>query len=172
MYAMKVATVKCNQSGVGLPIPNINESKKINTMTIKIQQSIIGGIVATAIMTMIMWIAPMMGMPKMDIPGMLSGMMGFPIVVGWFMHFMIGITFAIIYAFVIINWLKKINNNILKGAIFGLLAFIIAQISLGILGAIFPMPPIEGSMILMMVGSIMGHVIFGITVAMFVKEQS
>jgi hypothetical protein len=141
-------------------------------MTTKIKQALIGGIIGTAVMTLVMMIAPMMGMPKMSPPEMLSMMMGFPIVVGWIMHFMIGIIFAMAYAFFFINLVKKVGNNILKGAIFGMAAFIFAQIMMAIMGMMFPMPPMEGSMMLMMVGSIMGHVIFGITVAMFVKEQA
>lgn len=123
-------------------------------------------------MTFVMMIAPMMGMPKMSPPAILSMMMGFPVGIGWMMHFMIGIIFAMAYSFFIINLVKKVGNKILKGAIFGMAAFIFAQIMMAIMGMVFPMPPMEDSMMLMMVGSIMGHVIFGITVAIFVKEQA
>lgn len=141
-------------------------------MTSKITQALIGGIVGTAVMTIVMMIAPLMGMPKMSPPAMLSLMMGFPIVVGWMMHFMIGVIFAMAYAFFFINVVKKVSSNILKGAIFGMAAFIFAQIMMAIMGMMFPMPPMEGSIMLMMVGSIIGHVIFGITVALFVNEQA
>lgn len=141
-------------------------------MTNKIQKAMIGGIIGTAVMTVVMMIAPMMGMPKMNPPQMLSMMMGFPIIVGWIVHFMIGVIFAMAYAFLFINVVKKVNNNILKGAIFGMAVFIFAQIMMAIMGAMMGgMPPMEGSMMLIMIGSIMGHVIFGIVVAMFVKEQ-
>jgi hypothetical protein len=141
-------------------------------MTTKIKQALIGGIIGTAVMTFVMMIAPMMGMPKMSPPAILSMMMGFPVGIGWMMHFMIGIIFAMAYSFFIINLVKKVGNKILKGAIFGMAAFIFAQIMMAIMGMVFPMPPMEDSMMLMMVGSIMGHVIFGITVAIFVKEQA
>ncbi len=140
-------------------------------MSNKITQSLIGGIVATAVMTMVMMIAPMMGIPKMNLPAMLSMAMGFPIAIGWIMHFMIGIIFALTYALVFINVLKKVSNNLLKGVIFGFAAFIFAQIAMAIMGSMFGgMPPIEGSLALIMVGGIMGHIIFGIVVALFVKE--
>ncbi len=140
-------------------------------MTNKIKQAVIGGIVGTVVMTMIMFIAPMMGMPKMNPAEMLSMMMGLPIAVGWMMHFMIGVIFALAYAFLFIKVVTKINNNIFKGAIFGFSTFIFAQIMMAIMGAIIGgMPAMEGSMILIMIGSIMGHVVFGIVVAMFVKE--
>ena len=137
----------------------------------KITKSITAGIIGTAVMTLFMMIAPMMGMPKMSAPHMLSGMLGVPIAVGWIMHFMIGTIFAFAYAFFFINVLKKVSSNILKGAIFGFAVFIFAQIMMAIMGMMMPMPPMEGSMMLMMIGSIMGHIVFGITVAIFVKEQ-
>lgn len=136
----------------------------------KIQQAIFGGIIGTAVMTVVMFIAPLMGMPKMSPPQMLSAMMGFPITVGWIMHFMIGVIFALVYAFIFINLVKKINN-ILRGAIFGLVVFFFAQMAMAIMGFMLGgMPPMEGSMMLIMIGSIMGHLIFGIVVAQFVKE--
>lgn len=140
-------------------------------MTSKIYQSIIGGIVGTGVMTVVMMLAPMMGLPKMNPPAMLAMMMGFPVAIGWIMHFMIGIIFAMSYAFVFINVVKKVSNNIAKGALFGLAAFVFAQIAMAIMGAMLGgMPPMEGSMMLMMIGSILGHVIFGITVTIFIKE--
>jgi hypothetical protein len=141
-------------------------------MTNKITQSLIAGIVGTAVMTLVMMLAAMMGMPKMSPPAMLSAMMGVPIIAGWLMHFMIGIIFAMIYAFLFIKAVRKVGSNILKGAIFGIAAFLFAQIAMAILGSMFPAPAMEGSMALIMIGSIMGHIIFGIVVALFVKEQA
>ena len=139
-------------------------------MTSKIQKAIIGGIAGTVAMTMVTLIAPMLGIPKMSPPAMLSMMMGFPIAIGWLMHFMIGIIFAIMYAFILINVLKKVSNNILKGAIFGMFAFVFGQIMIAVMGMMFPMPPMEGSMMLMTVGSIIGHLVFGIVSVQFIKE--
>lgn len=138
----------------------------------KIKQSVISGIVATLVMSLLMMVGAAMGMPKMSPPDMLAGMMKLPVAAGWLMHFMIGIIFAAGYVFLLNNWLKKISGKIVRGAVYGIIAFIVAQISFPILGAIFggaSMPQPEGSMVLMMIGSIMGHVIFGIVIALLVK---
>ena len=58
-----------------------------------------------------------------------SGMMGVPVIAGWLMHFMIGITFAAGYIFVFYP-LVKISNKYLKGALFGIAVFIFAQIAM------------------------------------------
>ena len=63
-------------------------------MQTKIQQSVISGIVATIVMTLLMVLGGAMGMPKMNPPDMLSGMIGVPVAMGWAIHFMIGIIFA------------------------------------------------------------------------------
>ncbi|MFN4233280.1 MAG: DUF6789 family protein [Bacteroidia bacterium] len=133
-------------------------------MNTKIQKSILAGIIGTAIMTVVMMVAPMMGMPKMSPPEMLSGMLGMPVFVGWIMHFMIGVMFALAYTYLCI-FKHKINNVWAKGAVFGIIAFIFAQIMMGIMGAMMPMPKMEGSMMLTMIGSLKGHIIFGMAVA-------
>lgn len=141
-------------------------------MQTKIQQSVISGIVATIAMTLLIVIGGAMGMPKMSPPLMLAGMMHLPVAMGWVMHFMIGIIFAAGYVFFFNKWLRKISSKIVKGAVFGVIAFIIAQIGFAIMGAVFGdggMSQPEGSPVLLMIGSIMGHIVFGIVVALFVK---
>lgn len=137
-------------------------------MSDKIKQSLIGGIVGTAAMTLITWMAPLMGFPKMSPPEMLAGMLGLPVFAGWIMHFMIGIIFAFAYTYLFAPKVK-ISNIFLKGAVFGFVVFIFAQIMMAIMGAMLPMPKMEGSMMLMMIGSIMGHIIFGMAVSRTVK---
>jgi hypothetical protein len=45
-------------------------------MTNKLGRSILAGFVATAVMTVLMLMAPMMGMPEMNPADMMSGMLG------------------------------------------------------------------------------------------------
>ena len=133
-------------------------------MDTKIKKSILAGVIGTAIMTLVMMVAPMMGMPKMSPPAILAGMLGVPVFVGWMMHFMIGIIFAFAYTYVcIFKW--KISNVWLKGAIFGVVVFVFAQIMMTVMGKMMPMPKMEGSIMLTAIGSLMGHIIFGMAVA-------
>ncbi len=73
--------------------------KKKIIMKSKIAQSIIAGLVATAVMTGVGLMGPFMGLPKMNPAEMLSGMMGVPVIVGYLMHFMIGVIFAAAYVY-------------------------------------------------------------------------
>jgi uncharacterized membrane protein YagU involved in acid resistance len=140
-------------------------------MKTKITQAVIGGIVATIVMSLVTFMGPYMGLPKMNPAAMLSMMMNVPVFLGWIMHFMIGIIFALMYVFLLLPLLGKVKSRILKGVIFGMAAFVFAQIAMMVMGAMFGnMPSPEGSMALMMIGSIMGHIIYGIVVALFVKK--
>lgn len=61
--------------------------------------AIISGLAGTIAMSLLMAVAPMMGMPKMDMAGMLGTMFGKanrPL--GWALHLMMGSVFALIYA--------------------------------------------------------------------------
>ena len=141
-------------------------------MKTKISQAVIGGIVATLVMTMVMFVAPYMGLPKMNAAAMLSMMMGVPVLIGWGLHFMIGIVFALAYVFLFVPVLKKVNNRIVKGTIFGLAVFVFAQIMMAVMGAIFGgMSSPEGNMLLVLLGGIIGHIIYGIIVSLIVKVK-
>ncbi|MDV4116287.1 DUF6789 family protein [Elizabethkingia anophelis] len=127
----------------------------------KITTAILAGIIGTAVMSAVMMIGGAMGMPKMSPPKMLSGMMRLPIAVGWVMHLIIGIIFAFAYTFWG-NKMLKIGNIWLKGAVFGSIVFSFAQIIM----ATMPMPPMAGSMLPKVIAGLMGHIIFGIAIAL------
>lgn len=137
-------------------------------MSNKFQKSLLAGIIGTILMTIVTMIAPMMGIPKMSPPNILAGMTGMPIIAGWVMHFMIGIIFAFAYTYLFAPKVK-ISNLFFKGAVFGFVVFIFAQIMLAIMGVMLPMPKMEGSIILIMTGSVIGHVIYGMAVSKTVK---
>ncbi|HET6243139.1 MAG: hypothetical protein H0V01_10585 [Bacteroidetes bacterium] len=137
----------------------------------KLRNTLIGGITGTVIMTIFGYLAPFMGLPGMNPAEMLSMMMGVPNIVGWIMHFMIGIIFAAFYFYLFINWLKKMDSKWLRGIVFGIIIFIIAQIAMGVMGAIMGGMPEPENMMLMMIASLLGHIVYGIGVVLPAKEQ-
>ncbi len=141
-------------------------------MTKKIETTVLAGLAGTAVMTAITFVAPMMGMPKMNPAEMLSGMLGAPVIVGWLMHFMIGVIFAFSYTMIFEKLLVKISSPVAKGAVFGIIIFVFAQVMMLAMGAMMKgMAAPEGSKALLMIGSLMGHIIFGIVVAIVLKEK-
>ena len=139
-------------------------------MNLQIKTALMPGMVATAAFTIVTMIAPMMGFPKMSPPEMLSSMFGFSIAIGWIMHIMIGLIYAVAYLMFFQKALSKISNKFLKGMIFGMVIFVFAQVMMALMGMIFSMPQPEGSMLLNIIGSFMGHIIFGLVIILLVKE--
>ena len=128
-------------------------------------------------MTMVMMMAPKMGMPKMDIVGMLGSMFSAESnrMVGMIMHFMMGIVFAIIYALL---WNAGIGTvSLLWGAIFGMVHWLISGVMMGgmsmmhagVKAGTVNAPGVymtnNGGMMAFM-GGLIGHVIFGLVVAL------
>lgn len=118
-----------------------------------------GGLIATAIMTMMMLIAPLMGMPKMSIGDMLAGFMGIPSWLGWIMHFLIGTVLAAVY---VIIWEDRLPGTAaVKGLLFSLIPFFMAQIIVmpmmgaGLFSTSTPTP------MMMVIGSLAGHLVYG-----------
>lgn len=129
----------------------------------KSTKSLIAGILATGFMSIVLLLLPTIGLPKLSPPDMLSEMLGISVYNGWAIHFLIGIVFTFSYTFIFEPKLK-INSTFFKGIVFGLSVFVFAQIVLGIMGAILPMPETEDSMMSIMISSILGHLAFGIAV--------
>lgn len=139
--------------------------------------AIVAGLVGTAVFTMAMVIAPKMGMPKMDIVGMLGTVFGKENrLLGWMMHAMMGIIFGLIYAFL---WSKGVGAATwLGGLIFGAAQWLIVGV---IMGTMIPMMHVgirrgevkapglwmtnNGGM-MAFVGGLVGHIVFGIVIAL------
>ena len=90
-----------------------------------ISKVIIAGITGTIGMTLFMMMGNLMGL-NMNVLKMLASVLGGNIVVGWGMHFMVGITLATIYEYI---FLTKINiaNPIVRGAIYAMIPWLLAQ---------------------------------------------
>ncbi|NUQ36286.1 MAG: hypothetical protein HUU23_00505 [Caldilineales bacterium] len=134
--------------------------------------AVIAGLVGTAAMTLLMMLAPAMGMPKMDVMGMLGSMVsrdaGRARGIGAVMHFMMGVVFALIYAFL---WSQGIGAAaVIWGLIFGLVHGIVAGVMMPMMSRMMPSSATgaassSGGMAGLM-GLVMGHLVFGLIVAL------
>jgi len=122
-------------------------------------------------MTMFTFMAPLMGF-EMNIPAMLSGTMGAPLILGWLAHFIIGTILAVGYAAIYLPSTKPIAG-IKSGAIFSIIPWLMAQIIVmpmmtimngGTFGAGF----FSGSMIIAG-ASLMGHLFYGAVLGLVYK---
>ena len=139
--------------------------------------AIVAGLVGTIIISMIMLMAPKMGMPKMAIWEMLGAMFSPEgnVALGWVMHLMMGAIFGIIYAAL---WAAGIGSvSVVSGLIFGVVHWLVAGLMMGgmpmmhagIKAGAVSAPGVfmlkNGGMMGFM-GGLMGHAIFGVVVAL------
>ncbi|MBU0560121.1 MAG: hypothetical protein KJ799_07875 [Bacteroidetes bacterium] len=142
--------------------------------TFSIQSALIAGFLATAAMTAFTFMAPLMGF-EMNIPKMLAGTMGAPIIVGWMAHFMVGEILAIGYASAFLKMTNK-AADFKSGALFGLLPWLAAQVMVMPMmsmmgGGSYTSGLFSGSM-MMAVASLVGHLIFGAVLGTIYKPKS
>ncbi|NQU30294.1 MAG: hypothetical protein HQ525_06465 [Anaerolineae bacterium] len=139
--------------------------------------AIIAGLAGTAALTMVMSMAPKMGMPEMDIVGMLGSMFGNSNrTLGMVIHFMMGIVFALVYAYLwsigtgSATWLNGLIFGAVHWLIVGMAMAMIPMMHAGIKSGAVKAPGMwmtnNGGM-KAFVGGLMGHMVFGL-VAVFV----
>ena len=134
-------------------------------------QAIKAGLIAWVVFTVVLYMAPLMGVPKMDVPAMLGGMFGLnSVALGWVMHLMIGLVLALIYAY----WFVDLVGGApwVRGLTFSLLPWLAMMV------VIAPMLPVLNPMLAKMppgmfllnmgimapMGSLIGHLIWGTVV--------
>jgi len=125
-------------------------------------KAVLAGLGGTLAMTVIMLMAPLMGMPQMPVGAMLANFMGIPPALGWIAHFMIGAALAVIYGSTFASRLP--GSGTVRGLVYGLLPWLASQLMVNpMMGAGFfasntPAP------LLMVMGSLAGHMVYGAVV--------
>lgn len=127
-------------------------------MNLKLQKAVLAGIAGTAAMTAVgIWLAPAMGLPRMNPAEMLAAAMRGMMLLGWVAHFMIGIVLAASYALVAA---RLPGPAAVRGALYAILPWIVAQT---VVVPMMGMPLFSGSAV--MAGeSLVGHLVYGLVV--------
>lgn len=132
----------------------------------KLGRAVEAGLLGTAVMTMLMVAAPLMGLPPMPIGAMLGAFLGIGATLGWAMHFMIGVGLATGYALLFAERLP--GAPAVRGMAFSLIPFLVAQV------ALMPMmggPVFSGGDVKAIMGSLMGHLVYGAVVGLLYGRQ-
>ncbi len=139
--------------------------------------AVIAGIVATIVFTMVLVMAPKMGMPKMDIVSLLGSMFSAKSnpVLGWTMHLMMGVVFALAYAFIwslgfgAATWGIGLIFGAIHWLIVGMIMGMIPMVHVGIKRGAVQAPGLwmtnHGGVMAFM-GGLVGHMIFGAVLAL------
>jgi uncharacterized membrane protein YagU involved in acid resistance len=128
-----------------------------------VKRAVAAGLVGTTVMTGLMLVAPMVGLPRMAIGELLSTLLAVSTAflptgpaVGWLIHAAFGVALALIYAGVFAGRLP--GKPIARGALYGFLVFLLAQLLF--------MPLVGGGVfsrgeVPMILGSLIGHLVYG-----------
>ncbi len=136
-------------------------------MRINYMRAVGAGLAGTLVMTAVgLWIAPAMGIPRMNPAEMLASKMGGVAILGWLGHLMIGSILALIYAAFFASRLP--GPPPVRGAIFSLAPWLMAQV---VVIPMMGMPLFSGSMPMAM-GSLIGHLVFGAVVGGIVGDST
>jgi len=129
---------------------------------------VIAGLAGTVAMTILMYLAPLMGMPKLDIIAMLGTMFTsnktVSTIIGVMAHLMMGVVFAFIYALL---WSFGIGSPTwLWGLIFGAVHGLVVYMIMPMINRMHPRSvEMEGGT-KMAVGMVMVHMVYGLVVAL------
>lgn len=118
-------------------------------------RAVLAGLLGTGAMTAVgLWVAPAMGMPRMNPAAALAGAMGGSALLGWLGHLMIGIVLALVYAAVAP---RLPGAPWMRGTLYGLAPWLLAQL------AVMPMMgmPVFSGSAATAIGSLIGHLVYG-----------
>ncbi|MEO6211325.1 MAG: DUF6789 family protein [Gemmatimonadaceae bacterium] len=128
-------------------------------MDSKFGKAVVGGIVGALAMSAVgLWVAPMMGIAKMNPADLLAMKMGGVPVLGWIGHLMIGVILAVVYARFVASRLS--GPPAIRGALFSIAPWLFAQL---VMMPMMGMPVFSGAVSLAM-GSLIGHIVYGLIV--------
>ena len=130
------------------------------------KRATVAGVIGTGVMTALWLVEPSIGLPKIAVGQLLSTAMSVSVArwsagpaAGWVVHLIVVSVLALIYAATFARWLP--GPPAVRGAIYGVLVFIVAQIVfMPLVGAGF----LSNGDVELLTGSLLGHVVYGIVV--------
>jgi uncharacterized membrane protein YagU involved in acid resistance len=142
-----------------------------------ILNAVFAGIVATLVFTTVLVMAPKMEMPKMDIVSLLGSMFSARSnpVLGWMLHLMMGIVFALIYAFLWslgfggTTWGIGLIFGAIHWLIVGMVMGMIPTMHVGIKSGAVKAPGLwmtKNGGVMAFMGGLIRHTIFGVVTAL------
>lgn len=132
-------------------------------------RAMLAGLIATITMSIVQAMAPMMGLPRMDIAAMVGSMFGGSPMVGWILHLMMGtILWAAVYAYSVEP--RLVGAPWVRGLSYGfLLAAFVLVIGFPVVGALFSSLTSKPGFLGMRIGGamgtmgvIVGHLVYGL----------
>ncbi len=134
-----------------------------------IGRATVAGVIGTVAMTVLFFVEPLIGFPRMAEGGILSTVMSATVahlpvgfVGGWVVHFGVGILLAVVYAATAVT--RMPGAPAVRGALYGALVFLVAQlVVMPLVGA----GAFSGGDPSRLAGSLAGHLVYGAVVGWY-----
>ncbi|NIR51289.1 DUF1440 domain-containing protein [candidate division KSB1 bacterium] len=144
----------------------------------KLRKTLAGGLVATIVMTVIIYLAPLLGMPGVDLPSMLgkflTGLQARPYSAAWdlglLVHFVLGV-FVLPALYVFLFYPRVPGKARIKGLYFGLVVWVVSQIAVmplmgtGVLSIYTRYP------VLVLLETLIAHIVYGVVLGSIIGES-
>lgn len=128
-----------------------------------LSRAVAAGLIGTATMTALLLIEPSIGLPNIAMGQILGGSLGLAsalpnvgAALGWALHFLIGVLFAVLFVATLDRRLP--GTPLVRGVLFGGLLFLLAQLAFMpfVGGGIFSRGDLQ-----LLTGSLLGHIVYG-----------
>lgn len=133
---------------------------------------IYAGVIATAAMTAVLALVPLTGLQQVNLASLFgSNAIGW-MILGWVVHFIIGIAYAFIYK-MFINEYLPIESNIARGMVYGIIIFVFSTMAVLIINLLgFVSWNMKESMSLAAFSYILAFIVYGAIVGGMLKRHS
>jgi len=130
------------------------------------------GVIATAAMTAVLALMPLTGIQQVNLASLVgSEAIGF-IILGWVIHFVVGIAYAFVYK-ILINEYLPIESDIGRGMVYGIIIFVFSTMGVLIINLLgFVSWNMKESMSLAAFGYILSFIVYGAVVGGMLKRHS
>lgn len=128
--------------------------------SIDFKKVVIAGLAGSAAMAVIMFLAPMMGVSKMDMGvmlGRMNPMVQMPYLMGWVLHFIVGIILTWIYAAFLLE--KLPSDGWKRGMVYSLIPWAALQIIM--MPMMMGKPMFSGGDMMALLGTLVAHLVYG-----------
>ncbi len=131
----------------------------------KLGRALLAGLVSTILITFVMYVvSPLMTGKRLDVAGMLGGLLGGNWMAGMIAHFVIGtVVLPAVYVLFLYRWLS--GTPVARGLTWGVALWLVAQTVVMPLmgGGLFSM---EAGGLMVALSSLLGHSVYGLTLGL------
>ena len=151
-------------------IAELTDKPSMQVLVKNILVAIPAGLAATGVMTIVMLLAPIIGIPEVNLPRLIGTLLGMSLSVGLLLHFTLGIGVAILFAVGFTG--RSMAPTWLQGLLYSVAVWLFLMLVAGPVGGwgLFASHTASPSGVLLT--SLLGHLAFGTTMGLIYEKAA